>query len=127
MSPAARSITIAMATLSLLGCSSWRPVPAPLPEHLTSQPEQTIRFTLANGQRLELDSPRVRQDSVIGFSPGSLRTRTAIPLDQISMAEHSRTDTGATVGAVLVGVAAVGAVVFALTACGGEETAYDLC
>ena len=104
MSLGFRSIFIVVGTAHLLACSSWKPVTQPLPEHLAARPEATLRLTLTDGQKVELDAPRVSQDSVVGFSPGGLRTRTAIALNQVTVVEHSRTDTGKTLGVALIGV-----------------------
>lgn len=97
--------------LQLAACSTWQPIQQPIPEHLASQPEPTVRVTLANGLRLELDAPRATVDSVVGFTTGGMRARKAIALDQVTLVEYSRSDPGKTVGAALIGVAAVAVVV----------------
>ena len=111
MLSAPRSIAVGLTALSLLGCSSWQPVTAPLPEHIASQPQRSIRLTLTNGQRLELEAPQVLLDSVIGYTPGGLRARTAIALVEVAEAEQLQSDGGKTVTAV-VGGAGVAAAIF---------------
>lgn len=126
MSPAPRMLTVAMATMGLLACSSWQPVVGPVPEHLATRPEQTIRVTTRDEARVELDTPRASQDSLVGFMPGGLRTRRAIPLDSVAKVEYSRTDTGKTAFAVAVGLGVVGLGILAAVVC-ADDTAYSPC
>lgn len=111
--PVHRSITIAMAALSLSGCSSWRPLTTPVPEHVASQPQRRLRLTLTNGERVEVDVPRVLLDSVVGVTPDRERARMAIALENIAEAEQRQSDGEKTMVAFLAGVGAVAALLFA--------------
>ena len=114
MFSAPRALGVAMGML-LSGCSQWQPVTTPLPQHVASRP-QSIRLTLTTGERIELDAPQVLLDSVVGVRPGGLRTRTAVALDQVAMAEQLESDNAKTFLAVLAGVGVALTALFAVAA-----------
>ena len=103
-------------------CTSWHPSDEPLPETLAAKPN-TLRLTLATGQRIELERPRLVGDSVIGVETLTAmqlrdpkvvdkKPRAAVALADIKAVEQAEFSVGKTL-VVLVGLGAIVAVIAA--------------
>ena len=114
MFPAPRALGVAMGML-LSGCSQWEPVTTPLRLLVAARP-LLIRLTMPRGELSVLPAPQVLLDSVVGVTPGGLRTRTAVALDQVAMAEQLESDNAKTFLAVLAGVGVALTALFAVAA-----------
>lgn len=88
-------------------CSTWQPVTQPVPELAAQHRGAAVRLSLSDGSRVEMNSPTVSGDSVVGTRPGGPQARIAVPLGDILLVERSQIDGGKTTLAVLGGVAAV--------------------
>jgi hypothetical protein len=111
-------IAAASLCLHLAACSTWQPIQQPLPEHLAARKEKTLRVTASDGRLLEIDYPRIFDDSLVGLRANG--DRTAIALHDVTRAEFSRADNAATIAAVAAGLVAVGFVAAVASVCGGE-------
>ena len=104
MSRLIRPTLLAHLTIALTGCTSWVPIQQPFPDYAAERPGTTLRLSFKNGTQVKLDSVVAARDSVIGVISGG-GERIAVPLSDVTLVERSRTDAGATAGAVLLGAA----------------------
>ena len=122
----------------LSGCAEWMSYQEPPGQVLTRKSPEKVRVTLADGTRREVHSPRVANDTLVGYrsAPGGTMPSTdqvvRIPVSEIEHMEVGQTNTGGTVLLVALGVATVAVVVAAasmdlgpssdcLFDCGGNE------
>ena len=108
--PSLRHATcVALLLTQLSGCMTWRPVPGTLDQQVAADPIPRARLRLRSGGELSLEDVKVRRDSVVGYSVGSREWR-AFPLANVASIDRRGLSAGRT-AAVVVGTAAVGAVV----------------
>ena len=86
------------------------------PPHPLGGERHLQRLDAERCERIELDAPQVLLDSVVGVTPGGLRTRTAVALDRVAMAEQLESDNAKTFLAVLAGVGVALTALFAVAA-----------
>lgn len=108
--PALRHATcVALLLTQLTGCMTWRPVPGTLDQQVGTEPIPRARLRLRSGGEFSLEDVKVRSDSVLGYSAGSHEWH-AFPVGNVASIERRGVSAGRT-AAVVVGTAAVGAVV----------------
>jgi len=108
-----RAVSILLLITYLPACTSFQSTSQPLTE-LTAPPKpvKTVRVVTTAGTSIEVDAPRVVNDTLLGsaWTAGSGGRQTAepvaVPLADIRAVEVKKTD-GTTTALVLVGVAAV--------------------
>jgi hypothetical protein len=113
MSRRRRGVSAFLLFTFLFGCTSWHPEPVTPQEFFTGKAPLSVRLTLTSGSLLEVDSARVRGDSVIGIAS---RRPVQVALVDIRHVATSRTGTGESVGLVLgigAGILALAAVIAA--------------
>ena len=108
-SPLRRAVCVALLLTQLAGCMTWRPVPGTLDQQVGAEPIPRARLRLRSGGELSLEDVKVRSDSVVGYSTSSREWR-AFPVGSVASIERRGVSAGRT-AAVVVGTAAVGAVV----------------
>ncbi len=88
-----RPIAALLFLLYLPGCTSWQ-VGRPTPEEfLESEQPDEVRVTQTDGSRVELMSPEVRADSLVGTARGDTVRVVSIPLSGISFVEVKKVST----------------------------------
>jgi len=101
------------------GCSSWKALRSSPEAHEVAPMPKHVHVLLANGRWIEVFSPRVEGDSLVGMCPSdSGRTRCAFAVRDLLSIESKQFSAGRTlllVGGVLVFVGAAGLLLFALT------------
>ncbi len=102
-------ICVALLLTQLAGCMTWRPVPLTLDQQVAVEPIPHARLRLRSGSEFSLEDVKVRSDSVLGYST-STREWRAFPVGSVASIERRGVSAGRT-AAVVVGTAAVGAVV----------------
>ena len=82
-----RPIAALLLLLYLPACTSWQ-VGRPTPEEFleNEQPDE-VRVTQTDGSRVELMSPEVRADSLVGTPKGGTVHVVSIPLSEIQFVE----------------------------------------
>lgn len=110
------ALAAGLAAVLAAGCTRWSVRDSPPGVVLrTDRPEQ-MRLTLADGARVELRSPRLSGDSLLGLSTHGVRL--AVPTDEVRQVEVRTTNTAGTVALVGLGV---GAVLVAIAAASGGD------
>jgi len=66
------------------------------------QPDR-VRVTQVDGSTVELASPEVRADSLMGATVGDSATTVSVPLSQVQSVKVKRFDAGRSLGLVLIG------------------------
>jgi hypothetical protein len=97
------------------GCHSWQTVGPTPAEYLQRHKVEAARISRRDGTVLELQNPRVADDSLTGQLPGS--PPMSLPLTEVDSLAVRKTDTGRTL-ALIGGVWALGFVVCLAGACG---------
>ena len=103
-----------MLTCFMTGCYKWSVQPA---SAISDEPPENARITLFDGKVVELQSPEIRGDSVVGFAKTESRGRTGqpvwgdtlqtYPLADVMVFEERKTDTVRIVVTSAVAVALV--------------------
>lgn len=110
-----RVVSLLLLAVYLPACTAYHQTETPLVQ-LTAPPKpvERVRVTTAEGARLQVWSPRVAGDSLVGFtkSDGRDSSWVAVPLSTIRSTEVQKVDAVRTLG----GVAIVGASFFVLFA-----------
>lgn len=101
------------------GCSSWKALHgSPETQQVTPMPHH-VHVLLADGRRIEMFSPRVEGDSLVGMCPASSgRNQCAFASRDVLRIESRQFSAGRTlllVGGVVVFLGAAGLLAFALT------------
>ncbi len=110
-------------------CTSWRVEPVSPAQVVNQDQPSTIRVTLNDGSRFELDSPVVSGDSLLGLVKDESYRQRAVLLADISRFEIRKGDALKTVGLV-VGLAMLLGGVAILIACAtsdGEDQLASPC
>ncbi|MGA2382756.1 MAG: hypothetical protein ABSG61_04905 [Gemmatimonadales bacterium] len=111
-----QSVALLLAAI-LCGCASWQPVLGPQ-SYLAAERPSHVRAFLSDGQALDLYSPKVVVNDLVGFrQKGVDSTRISIPMQYVRRVEVWRNDevrTGTLIlvvtgAAALVGLAAMAA------------------
>ena len=100
-SPLLRFVLLPVALWMFSACHHWVPMEPPLDRTIAREEPGRVRL-FQSGRAIELRSPSISGDSIIGFADG----RTVIPLAEVCGAEERRLDTVQTVFAT-VGVLAI--------------------
>ncbi len=94
----------------LPACTVYRQSEAPLaPATASAKPVERIRITTLEDTRIQIWSPRVVGDSLLGFTKVGERddTRIAVALSDIRSTEVRKVSPALTVGAAVLGAAVV--------------------
>ncbi|HUP18914.1 MAG TPA: hypothetical protein VM778_03050 [Gemmatimonadota bacterium] len=97
------SAIVALALLTLAGCMTWKAGEGGTEAVLAGRPDK-VRVLLANGNQVELDSPVLSGDSLLGLSSGR---RMAVALERVRGVEVRRFSVARTALFVGAGVTAV--------------------
>lgn len=100
-----RVAALALVAGSATGCAGWQVQDAAPASVIAARMPPKIRLTLKSGARLVLDSPMVRNDSVVGFMhwPGVPAQVRGVAVPDIASIETMETNAFQT-GAVAAGV-----------------------
>jgi hypothetical protein len=107
--PLVRGVALALLLTYLPACTTWRVRSNPTQAVIMGQSDKTIRLTLRDGSRVELDHPWIVGDSVVTTRPRARRfgtnggERSAVALDDIRFVE-TREVSGGRTAVLLVGV-----------------------
>jgi len=105
-----RVVSLLLLAAYLPACTIYQATSQPLAE-LTAAPKpvERVRVTTLEGSRIQVWSPRVAGDSLVGFTKpgGRTETRIALALTDIWSTEVQEVDTALTVGGVVLGAVAV--------------------
>ena len=105
-----RIIAVLLLLLYLPACTSWQ-VGTTSPEQLfEDDPPDKCRITLTDGSEVELMSPVIRADSLVGTPKGD-SVRVAIPLSEVLLVEVRKPNNKGLIIAVSI-VVLVGVVVY---------------
>jgi hypothetical protein len=95
-SPLLRFVLLPVALLMFSACHHWVPLEPPLDRTIAHEEPGRVRL-FQSGRAIELRSPSISGDSIIGFAD----RRTAIPIAGVCGAEERKIDTGPTVFATI--------------------------
>jgi hypothetical protein len=112
-SPLLRRVILPLTLLAFLSaCHKWVPLEPPVAQAVAEEEPGTVRVTLADNSRIDLEEPRVSGDSLVALD-GTAR----VALDDVQQIEARRANVPATV--VLIAVPVVLALVglFAVAVC----------
>ena len=119
-----RTIAVVLLLLYLPACTSWQ-VGKTSPEQLfEDDPPEKVRVTQTDGSRVELMSPEVRADSLVGTMKGDTVT-VAIALSQVQTLEVRESDSLKGLG-LTIGILAVVVGLFALMAEGLKDMPIEV-
>ena len=118
-----RRISAFLLFVFLFGCTSWHPEPVTPRAFFTDKEPLRVRVTLADGRRVELDSARLRGDSVVGTSS---REPVQIALTDIREVATSRSSTSRSV-ALGIGIGAGVLVIVSAIALASWDGPYSGC
>jgi len=109
----ARRVALAgLAALSATGCMGWRVQQVSPRELLRDRSIEAVRVTRADKSRVEIWSPRLEGDSIVGHPTDRAIARLVMPLSQVETISTRYKSVGKT---LFVGLAVIGAVgVYAL-------------
>ena len=93
----AQSVAMVVFVTFAVSCTKWQTQPFPAAAIVNDKHPSTIRVTLHNGIRAEIDRPRIEGDSLVGvqFVGGQSRQRS-VALDDIWLVETRVVDAGKT-------------------------------
>jgi hypothetical protein len=94
---------IVVAALLMAGCVKWR-VATPTPDGVARSRE--ARLTLKSGTTVQVTSPSVQGDSLVGFARFS-SARVAYAVKDVAMVEVSKSDAAMTTMLILGGLVAI--------------------
>jgi len=123
-SPLTRSTALLLLACYLPACTSWRTQQAAPQDVIAAQHPQAIRVTRTDGSQVEITSPRIEADTLIGHRAGvaprdSAEARVAIPLSEVAQIEVRQNDAGKTIAlAAGVGLAVLLIAAAASNCCG---------
>jgi hypothetical protein len=123
-SPVSRWTALLALTCYLPACTGWKTQQAAPQDVVATKHPKTIRVTRSDGTQVEIASPSIEADSIIGVRAGSaprdsLRARVAIALSDISQVAVQQTDAAKTVVlAAGVGLAVILVAAAASDCCG---------
>jgi len=108
-----RRVTLAgLVALSATGCMGWRVQQVSPRELLRDKSIEAVRVTRADKSRVEIWSPRLEGDSIVGHPTDRAIARLVMPLSQVETISTRYKSVGRT---LVVGLAVIGAVaVYAL-------------
>ena len=119
-----RAIATLLLVLYLPACTSWQVAKASPEQLFEDDPPEKVMVTQTDGSRVELMSPEVRADSLVGTMKGDTVT-VAIALSQVQKLEVRESDSlkglGLTIG-ILAGVVGL----FALLAEGLKDMPIEV-
>jgi hypothetical protein len=101
-----RAATLALGMVSATGCAGWQVQDAAPASVVAGRLPPQVRLTLTNGARLVLDSPTLRNDSIVGFvrmpgAPMMVRATAATDVARIETMETNELLTAAGVAGVV--------------------------
>ena len=87
-----RAATLALGMVSATGCAGWQVQDAAPASVVAGRLPPQVRLTLTNGARLVVESPTLRNDSVVGFTrmpgaPTAVRATAAVDIARIETME----------------------------------------
>jgi hypothetical protein len=108
-----RRVSLAgLVALSATGCMGWRVQQVSPRELLRDKSIEAVRVTRADKSRVEIWSPRIEGDSIVGHPTDRAIARLVMPLSQVETISTRYKSVGKT---LVVGLAVIGAVaVYAL-------------
>ena len=89
--PTLRSLVLGLSLMPLAACTTWRLQTAPT-ETVLAEPRDRARVWLADGSRIDVLSPRVRADTLVGRSRENEAMRVAVPLSAVRGIELHEAD-----------------------------------
>ncbi len=121
--PLARSVAMVLRVTFAVSCTTWQRQPFPAAAIVNDEHPSKMRVTLHNRVRVEIDSPRIEGDSLVGgqiVGGGGRRRRVAVALGDIRFVETRVVDAGRTT-LVLVGVGLTAVVIAAAAAVAQDD------
>ena len=108
--------------INLTACFTWQPVtgiavPAQVVKQVETYPAKTIRIRVPGEPLLEVASPLIEGDQLVGFVE---EQRFSTPLSDIAMLEIRHFDLGKTVGTLGLGYVGLTAFVYSILKIGGN-------
>ena len=127
-----RPMMLLVAGLGLAACATWQPATVPAPQVILEEQPSSVRLTLRDGERMVLDKPELRADSIIGEQTSTTTSRgpngrtvttvTDIQTRSVPLAAVSRLDVRHTnVAAAIFTTIPLGLAVMLLAALGSCE------
>ena len=106
--PSARDLVRSIATVLLVllpfqACTHWVQQSQPVPNLLAAKPDSKLRVTLVTGRVVELSSPRIIGDSLVGVIPWQPAEPEAVALADIRASDVRRVDAPATTSLIVLG------------------------
>ena len=98
-----RPLALAMMVLYLGACTGWQLQPVAPAQYLEEEQPSKIRVTTSDNQKLVLEQPFIRSDSLLGLASGQVR---GSPLAEVTRIETSKTNVGMT-ALLTIGILAV--------------------
>ena len=96
-SPFLRRVILPLTLLAFLSaCHKWVPLEPPVAQAIAEEEPGTVRVTLTDSSRMDLEEPRVSGDSLV-----ALDGTASVALDDVQQVEARRANTVATVGLIL--------------------------
>ena len=105
--PLARRVIAALLLVLLTACYSWRPTPISPQTLIPAEQPSSVRVTLTSGERVTLENPAVRSDSIFGLTDAGV---VGVASEDVGLLEVRRfalveTVVLSAVGAVVLGTA----------------------
>lgn len=92
--PLARRLIAALLLVLLAGCHSWRPTTVSPQTLISAEQPSSVRVTLLNGETVTVESPTVRNDSIVGVMDASV----GVASRDVRSLEVRRLSIGKTIG-----------------------------
>jgi len=91
-----RPVGVLVAGLALTSCATWQPTTVPAPQVIEEEHPSSVRLTLSSGERVILDQPEARADSIVGTEVTETQPRS-VPLSQVRQVDVRRTNVAAAI------------------------------
>ena len=108
MRPLTRRVIAALLLVLLTACYSWQPTTVSPQRLIAEDQPSSVRVTLTNGETVTIENPTVRNDSIVALT-GGVTGFVGVASRDVRLLEVQRSDSGKTIGAVVL--TAVGAAV----------------
>ena len=121
--PLARRFIGALLMVLLTACQTWRPTTVSPQTLIAAERPSSVRVTLTSGDVVTVQSPTMRNDSIVGATDASV---AAVASRDVGLFEVRRFSVGKTIG---LGVLLMPLVVLGgfLLACAGNERGFSIC
>ena len=111
--PLARRLIAALLLVLVTACYSWRPTTVSPQTLIATEQPSSVRATLTNGEVVTVQSPIMRNDSIVGATDASV---AAVASRDVRLLEVRQFELGPTIGVVVLSVVG-GVLLYALILC----------